>query len=156
MKTLLIDGNNLIHKVQHLKNLFLKDKTLSQETLVQSLSGKLKGYGSVVIVFDGHGNFSKNNVVFSESRSADELIRKKIEEFKNPRLLRVVSSDNEILNFAKVCGCERSKSEDFWKEFNPASVTKDKNINQRFIYGDEEKPEFMSRREIDEFRKKFS
>ncbi len=49
------------------------------------------------------------------------------------------------------------KSEDFWNDINKKmSPTAGKNINQYFIYDDLEKPERMSKREIDEYKKYFT
>jgi len=108
----------------------------------------------LIFVFDGFGNIRKNNVYYSGKISADEVIRKYIEENYDKRTLTVVSSDAEIQRLAKVCGCEVKKSEDFWKELNP-SPTKRKNINQ-LLYKEGEKPDRISKKELEEFKKYFT
>ena len=154
MKTLIIDGNNLIHKAVSLKKQFSKDKTASQRILIETLRGKLSQFKTVIIVFDGYGNFTEKNVFFSENKTADEIIKSRIENFKNPKLLRVISSDIEIMSFSKKCSCEVMKSEDFWKDINKIKPeSKEKNINQYYDY---DKPANMSKKEIDYFRKAFS
>jgi len=155
--TIIIDGNNLIHKVPNLKKLFLKDMESAQSVLIETVNSHKTRTDKIIFVFDGFGNINKSEVVYSKKITADEVIRKKIENFSNTRLLKVVSSDHEIINFARVCGCEVRKSEDFWKELNiKKSPAEGKNINQNYIYDDKEKPERLSRKEIDEFKKYFT
>lgn len=157
MKTILIDGNNLIHKVLNLKTLFMKEKASSQIALVESVKSRLNKNEKVIFVFDGFGVIKQREIIYSNEVTADEVIRHRIEKFSDHKKLKVVSSDNDIINLAKVCGCEVQKSEEFWKDINSLnSVTAGKNINQNFIYNDLEKPERMSKREIDEFKKYFT
>ena len=157
MKTIIIDSNNLIHKIPHLKNLFKKDKEAAQMALVESIK-IVSGKGDrMIFIFDGFGKSEKQDVIYSKEITADELIRSKIENFTDCRKLKIVSSDNGITNLARVCGCEIQRSEDFWKESGKArSVTSGKNINQNFKYDKPEKPEHMNRKDMDEFRKYFS
>ena len=155
--TTIIDGNNLLHKIPHFKKLFSKDKEAAQIALVETIMPHKNKNEKIIFLFDGFGKIKRPDVIFSNEITADEMIRKRIENFKNPKLLKVVSSDYEIINLAKACGCEVQKSEDFWNELNRAiSPTEGKNINQNYIYDKLEKPERMSKREIDEFRKYFS
>lgn len=157
MKTLIIDSNNLIYKIPHLKNLFIKDKESAQIALVESVkSGSGKGY-RLIFVFDGFGSIKNPEVLYSNKLTADEIIRTKIENFKDCKKLKIVSSDHGITDLARICGCEVQRSEDFWKEISKGkSVTSGKNINQNFIYDKLEKPERMSKKEIDEFKKYFT
>ena len=155
--TIIIDGNNLIHKIPHLKKLFLKDMEAAQSALIESVKSSKAKADKLLIVFDGSGEINRPEVIYSKNVTADEVIRKKIESFSNTKLLRVISSDYDIMNFAKACGCEVSKSEDFWKLNNAfKSPAKGRNINQNYIYEDLEKPERLSKKEIDEFKKYFS
>lgn len=157
MKTIIIDGNNLIHKINHLKNLFLKDKEAAQAALIETVKSHIPRTSKVIFVFDGFGKIKKSDVIFSSQITADEVIREQIENFKSKGQHKIVSSDQEIINFAKVCGCEIQKSEDFWNELNKKdSPTEGKNLNQNYIYDDLEKPGRMSKKEIDEFKKLFT
>lgn len=154
MKTILIDGNNLIHKIPAVKSLFLKDKNASQLALLEAVKSKISRTDKLIIVFDGHGSFKKADVIHSEKLTADEIIRKKIEAFGDYKKLKVVSSDYEITNLGKVCGCEVMKSEDFWKSINKIMTPSGKdNINQNYTY---DKPESMSKKDFNEFKKHFS
>lgn len=152
-KLIIIDGNNLIHCVPEIKKFFTRDKVAAQISIIEIVKSRTVINQKIIFVFDGHGVFKKDGAIFSEGKTADEVIREKIEKSSNSSKLKIVSSDSEITGFAKVCGCIIQRSEDFWKEINPV---KGKNINQNYIYDEFEKPERMSRREIDEFKKYFS
>ncbi len=157
MKTIIIDGNNLIHKIIHLKKLFQKDKEAAQLSLIETVKSRVSKNDKVIFVFDGHGKINKTNVIFSNNITADEVIRKKIENSKDHRKLKIISSDNAIAGLAKVCGCEILKSEIFWEQTcENNSSTDGKNINQNYIYDKEEKPSGMNKKEVDEYRKYFT
>ncbi|MEO8665880.1 MAG: NYN domain-containing protein [Ignavibacteria bacterium] len=159
MKTIIIDGNNLLHKIPHLKNLFLKDKESAQVSLIETIRSRLNKNEKAIFVFDGHGSVKKSGVTFSNDVTADELIRKKIEAFEDHKKLKVISSDNNISGLAKTCGAEVQRSEDFWNELNRTDpFTKGKNINQNYLYDkdDKEKPKRMNKREAEEFKKYFT
>lgn len=151
--TILIDGNNLIHKSDNLKKQFLKDKTASQLSLIETVYSKVSRTDKVIIVFDGFGNFKKTGVLFSEKDTADNIIRRKIEKFADHKKLKVVSSDNEIMRLAKVCGCIVQKSEEFWKSINTVKFPTEKdNINHLII----EKPNNISKKDMEYYKKMFS
>ena len=88
MKTILIDGNNLIHKIPAVKSLFLKDKNASQLALLEAVKSKISRTDKLIIVFDGHGSFKKAEVIHSDKITADEIIRKKIEAFGDYKKLK--------------------------------------------------------------------
>ncbi len=157
MKTIIIDGNNLIHKVQRLKLLFEKDKESAQLSLIESIKVRLSKSEKTLIVFDGFGGIKRSDIIYSNNHTADEVIRLKIEKSKEPKKLKVISSDKYITDFAKVCGCEIQNSEDFWIGINQSNLnTSGKNINQNYEYDKPEKPDRISKKEVDEFKKYFS
>lgn len=163
MKTIIIDGNNLIHKIPVLKSLFLKDKTCAQISLIEKIKTINKGLNKVVIVFDGYGEdkgnfrFKDFDVYYSKNDTADNVIKEIITNFGNFNLLKVVSSDNEITGFARICGYEIQDSENFRDTyFNEKSPAKNKNINQNFIYDKPEKPEGSNKKDFEEFKRLFS
>ncbi len=157
MKTTIIDSNNLIHKIPHLKNLFLKDKESAQAALLELVKTKSNANESIFFVFDGFGKIKRPGVIFSNNITADEVIRKKIENFSDHKKLKIISSDRGITNLAKVCGCEVIKSEDFFKKLKcNEPVFKGRDINQNYIYDADEKPGRMNKKEMEEFRKYFS
>jgi predicted RNA-binding protein with PIN domain len=148
MKTIIIDGNNLMHKIYGNAN--------NQLALIESVKTFVGKKDKVIFYFDGVGESDRSAVIFSGKKKADDLMREFIEKFKNHKMLKVVSSDREISGLAKVCGCEVQSSEEFWKEMNKKNLMKGKNVNQNFIYDKkDEKPSGVSRKSLDEFRKLF-
>ena len=129
MNTIIIDGNNLLHKIPSFKKSFSANPDNTRRTLVEAVKGRVKTKAKIIFVFDGHSDDKAQNVIYSGRKTADEVIRKFIEENYNKNSIKVVSSDNEITSLAKVCGCEVSSSEKFWEEINSTSPTKGKNIN---------------------------
>lgn len=122
MKTFLIDGNNLIGKITRLRRaLQQKDKQASREQLIFLLekhfvNQKNKG----IVYFDGFqstaiaSNYLK--IKYSQSQTADDIIREDISQTKNRKNLIVVTSDLALSNFAHVCSCEVIKSENFYRQ----------------------------------------
>ena len=130
MNTIIIDGNNLLHNIPSFKKSFSTSPDNTRRTLVEAVKGRVKIKAKIIFVFDGHSDDKAQKVIYSGRKTADEVIRKYIEENYNKNSIKVVSSDNEITSLAKVCGCEISSSEKFWEEINSTSPTKGKNINQ--------------------------
>lgn len=153
----ILDGNNLIHKIPHLKELFLKDKESTQLALIEAVRTNFSGREKIIFVFDGFGNIKLEGVIYSKEITADEIIRKEIEQFSDHKKLKVISSDNSIRNLAKVCGCDVQKSEEFWSAVSKReNLYEGRNINQNFIYDKPEKPERISKKELKEFKNYFT
>jgi len=122
MKTFLIDGNNLIGKVKKLFALQQKDKQASREQLIFLLENYFKGQKNKGIVYlDGFQStaIASNHVKikYSQSQTADDIIREDISREKNRKKLILISSDSALSNFARACSCEVIKSEVFSKNF---------------------------------------
>lgn len=121
MKQYLIDGNNVIGKDPELKSIQNKDPQDSREKLAWKLDRffSKKKY-KVHLHFDGHSKepirTSKLRIHYSDNKTADEKIREQIEFTKNPKNLIVVTSDRALSEFAKVCSCSVSTSEDLIKD----------------------------------------
>ena len=151
MKSLIIiDGNNLLNK-SSVKNCG-GDQRINLYEIVKS---RLPKSQNVIFFFDGFGDVKRSDIKYSNDKIADELMRTFIEKNYDKRNLTVVSSDRGITELARVCGCKVKTSEDYWKEID--HTTKGKNINQLYISPEEsEKPERLSKKELDEFRKYFT
>ncbi len=120
MNHYLIDGNNLLGKLSIKDKSYRAENAGSRELLLIRLTDHFRTKNdSVTLFFDGHENGKlsggKIKIIYSNSRTADSLIREKIEKTKNRKALKVISSDHEIQNFARVCSCEIISSEDFAK-----------------------------------------
>lgn len=122
MKTILIDGNNLIGKIKNLFALQQKDKQASREQLIFLLekhfvNQKNKG----MVYFDGFqstviaSNYLK--IKYSQSQTADDIIREDISNAKNRKNLIVITSDSALSNFARACSCEVIKSEFYFAQY---------------------------------------
>lgn len=149
-KFIIIDGNNLIHKIPELKNLFYKNPESAQLGLYEKIRSRMLREGKIILVFDGFGN-EKSDIIYSGKLTADEIIRRFIEDNHERNSISVVSSDNYILSLANACGCEVIKSESFFKK-----GTKKTGMNKPEDKFRSEKPEYATKKEIEEFKKLFS
>jgi predicted RNA-binding protein with PIN domain len=160
METVIIDAYNLMHKVPELKVLMQQSQDITVDTMVSKLQGHFFGKSAkVILVFDGMGKnkhegnidvkFSKTDIG-QDYGSADELIKHLIEKSKNPKLLRIISSDRGITLFARDCGCKIQTSDSFWGEI------KDKRTMRRDAYREsKEKPDVVTRGEFEYLLKEF-
>lgn len=114
----LIDGHNLIGK---LPDISLDDPN-DEAKLVQKLMGFCaRERTAVTVVFDkgqtaGRSRMSTSyvEVVFASSRSnADNLMIERIRNEKNPKMMTVVSSDNDVLSAARRRQMQTLKSAEF-------------------------------------------
>ena len=160
METIIIDAYNLIHKVSELKLLLKQSQDVCVDNMVQKLNGHFFGRAAkIVLVFDGYGKNKHDgniDVKFSKTNTgpdyghADALIKHLVEKSRNPKLVKVVSSDKDITFFAKECGAKIQTAEGFWGE------VKDKRIERIEAYRDEnEKPGIVSKNDFDFFIKEF-
>lgn len=161
METIIIDAYNLMHKVTELRILLAQSQEICVDTMVSKLHGHYFGKGiKCILVFDGFGqNKHDQNIEVKFSKTgvgpdyghADALIKHLIDKARNPKLLKIVSSDREISNFARECGARIMTSEGFWGE------VKDKRIERMDAYREsKEKPEIVSKGEFDFLMKEFT
>jgi predicted RNA-binding protein with PIN domain len=120
MKEVIIDGNNLIGKIKNLSVLQKRDKITAREKLAFMLNRyysnkKIK----VSLHFDGFKSVSIRtdniSIIYSDEITADEKIKKQIEQAKNSRNIALITSDRNLQQFAKACSCEIISCEDFSK-----------------------------------------
>ncbi|MCL4549976.1 MAG: NYN domain-containing protein [Bacteroidetes bacterium] len=121
MNYYIIDGNNLIGKIKSLQELQRKDKRSSREGLVNILNRYFAGRKlKLTLHLDGYSNLplhlSQGRIIYSEHQAADIKIREEIERSKNPKLIILVSSDQSLMNYARVNSATVIKSEEFYKE----------------------------------------
>jgi predicted RNA-binding protein with PIN domain len=118
----IVDGYNLIHAIPTLKKLLAHDGFQAREQLVYVISRlTFKRKFRCTIVFDGAKplephplpTHSPVHIVFSSPLSADAKIKSMIGLSKNRTLLVIISSDREILDYAKVCSCATQTSKYF-------------------------------------------
>ncbi|MEO8399536.1 MAG: NYN domain-containing protein [Ignavibacteriaceae bacterium] len=147
MKHYIIDGNNLIGKISLLKNTQQKDKQASREKLSFMIERFFQTKkAKISLHFDGFANLpiktSKTKIIYSENRTADEKIKQEIENSKSRTSLIIVSSDNGIKDFARVCSCEVLLSEDFAKELQNNKSENEESEKIKSINNKESNEEF--------------
>jgi predicted RNA-binding protein with PIN domain len=131
----ILDGYNILRQVTHLTGVKLRD---DREGLLWFLLEK-RPSGSprnpVTVVFDGHGDVEKSrvreplHVVFSNDRSADDVIVAMVGRSKTPRGIVVVSDDREVQFRVKDRGASVMSVSEFLAQAVPkeGKVAKDEN-----------------------------
>jgi predicted RNA-binding protein with PIN domain len=136
MKHYIIDGNNLIGKINFLHKMQQKDKQHSREKLAFMIDNyfhdkKVK----VTIHFDGFKNLpiklNRAKIVYSDSKTADDKIKNQIELDNNRKNLVVITSDNNIQELARVCSCSIIKSEEFARTIQNKKQDDEKDIIEK-------------------------
>lgn len=122
MHHFIIDGYNLIHAIPSLKKTLAHDASSARELLIHAVAQLThRRKFRCTVVFDGSSsdNSTKQSphapihVVYAFPQTADSKIKQMIEQSKNRSLLVIISSDREILNFARVCSCQTHTSQHF-------------------------------------------
>ena len=145
----IIDGNNVIGKIPELFRIQKNDKQRPREQLVYLLQRYFRNKKiNLTLHFDGFANtqlsLSKGKIVYSENRQADSLIKENIERIVNRKNIILVTSDNELKNFGKACGCSIISSKDFGVMLTQSSSP------------DEEKSRTEEINDIEEWKRIFS
>ena len=127
----IIDGYNLIKHpllAAQAKNSPSDRSALLNFIRFNKLTGSLKN--AVTVVFDGYPDSYEPTsdtgiaVVFSRMISADDLIRKLVEESGNRKQMVVVSNDREIQSMAKMLGATVAGIESFIKYDKKAQIAR--------------------------------
>jgi predicted RNA-binding protein with PIN domain len=124
---LLIDGYNLLFQNPELRKILERDLEKARRILIDQLE-EYAGKNSlhILIVFDGDIKMkfrdesrSHVEVCFSKSpEKADPLIKRLLEKTKKNQDLTVVTSDNEIGNYAKLCEVSVTSSQKFAEQIS--------------------------------------
>ena len=136
MKHYIIDGNNLIGKINFLHKIQQKDKQHSREKLAFMIDNFFhEKKAKITIHFDGFKNLpiklNQAKIVYSDSKSADDKIKKQIELDNNRKNIVVITSDNNIQEFARVCSCSIIKSEEFARTIQSKKQDDEKDIIEK-------------------------
>lgn len=116
MTTYLIDAYNVLHRLTSFRSQLVKTPEAARSSLVQQCRLIAARKARVIVVFDGSGQIKSTGsvrVVFSGKASADQLIKKLIDEQKHRRDVVVVSSDAEVQQYAKISSCRFMAAEAF-------------------------------------------
>lgn len=143
MLIFLIDGFNLFHKIGSMRNSPRPRNDLVAYIRSMRLTGSVNN--KVVIVFDGHDNGEVSterdyHIVFSRDRTADAVIKSRIEATRNRSQLVVVSDDREIRDFARGMGVNVKGTADF--------LAKAQDKTQTTIPKDEKEMELLAKERL--------
>lgn len=127
MRHFLIDGFNLFHKIPEIEDSTAPRRDLISYIRRNNLTGSSNN--KVTIVFDGYeteelGSDPQYHILFSEDKTADEIIKDKISSARNKRNLVVVSDDNEIRSRGQSEGANVSGTHEFLAKANSSTVSK--------------------------------
>lgn len=133
----IIDGNNLIGKIDSLRRLQKNQKIEARHKIAIMLERYFANKKSkITLHFDGFINEEINvtsiKIVYSEKTTADSLIKQQIEKSKNPRRIILISSDIELQKFARACSCSVLSSNEFIQTLknDSAQNEEDRRINE--------------------------
>jgi predicted RNA-binding protein with PIN domain len=130
----IIDGYNMIRKIDALRAHDAKSLEKGRQALIQKLSRfRIGSKAEITVVFDGQKSSltSQSGITIRFSNlpnKADEMIKKLVDQNKKAQETTVVSSDREVMVYAKGCGCKTQRSEDFYKKIDQtktAGIIKD-------------------------------
>ena len=146
----IIDGYNVIHKTPFLDHEKLKD---AREALLRFID-KYRPQGSpknkITVVFDGKDNFLNfpsqfdTHIVFTKGESADDYIKSFVDRSRNPKNLRIVSNDKDLVLYCRSAGSSIISVDIFIK-----SCCNKKNLRKRKTEGFFELT-FLERKKINE------
>ena len=155
----IIDGYNVIHAIPAWKRTLVQDAVSARELLIHAAS-RLTHERKIrcTIVFDGSPapadrkthTHAPVHVVHAFPLSADARIKEMITQSKNRSLLVVITSDREILNYARACSCQThtsthfanllSSSEESTTEKSDSPLTKGQIDEWLRIFGESHRP----------------
>jgi len=121
---ILVDGYNLIHHMPDLKRRMQHDMQQAREGLIGILAVSRHGRkADITVVFDGSGTAGGSagrsgvRVVFSKPpEKADPVLKRMMEKKARGVQMTVVTSDGEIVRFARLCGVKTVSSGEWAKE----------------------------------------
>ena len=115
---------------------------MAREQFIQNLTDFFSTKrNEIVVVFDGKESSEINllsnpkiKVIFSPPfKSADQKIKSLIDLSKNKKLTIVVSSDNEVLEYARVSRCRTLTSIEFFRRLSGKPKDYENNIKSRVL-----------------------
>ena len=146
MNHYIIDGNNLIGKIRSLQKLQDKDKHSSREGLINIINRYFANKKvKLTLHLDGFSNYPlhlfSGEIIYSDKKSSDQMIRQEIDRSPNPKLIILISSDNDLINYAKVNSCKIIKSEELVREIeNTSSIDEE---SEKLKQLEKQKDEFL-------------
>jgi len=124
MKILIVDGYNVIHRIQYLADLSDRDLGEARQVvtdLAHSFKRKTGGIKEVYVVFDGKTEYrdaglpSRDDQIFSDTGEGDKKIVEVIERHSDSGTVVVVSDDNYVRNSARAHSASLLRPRDLMK-----------------------------------------
>jgi predicted RNA-binding protein with PIN domain len=115
-----IDGYNVLKQIPQLSKRQLPKGRQGLLDIIDKYN--LCGKNEATVVFDGHPNIiekphkSRFKIIFSEKRTADDVIEKIVRESLNPSRTIVVTNDKELRCRTKKLNAETLSVEEFGKK----------------------------------------
>jgi len=128
----IIDGYNVIHKVDGLIDRKIEDCRQGLLKLIEIYRPQGSLRNNVTVVFDGTIDISNPpksgsvRVIFSEHKTADDKIKKLVECSSNPRHIVVVSDDKEIIYYCRSLGAQIKSVKDFLSFLKKRNISKNR------------------------------
>jgi predicted RNA-binding protein with PIN domain len=163
MKHYILDAYNIMHKRTEWMDLFTLSPDLAREAFIQAVSALTQKYPSfhISVVFDGPSmrvRYQPANVSihFCQTRQiADEIVKEIIARDEHQRMCVVVSSDIEIVKYARVHGCTVLTANEFLHELDAMKLQSKPRTGSTYYDNHSEKPSHTSKREMEEFKRIF-
>jgi predicted RNA-binding protein with PIN domain len=165
MQEYIIDAHNVIHTNSQFRNQISQGIDAARMALLNAIESYAQDYPSYTftVVFDGRNAgigsaYRMIKVQYSNNKSADELIKKRIRKLSGNRNVIIVSSDTEIHNFARINAMQVESATQFAQKIL-SGKRKNSTVGKSAKYKAEkylnEKPNSVSKREIEEMKKLF-
>lgn len=129
MRKILVDGYNLIFQFPELRKMLERDLEQARDGLLIRLGSYANSRRiQIVVVFDGDGRVTEESyahrefrVIFSKPpEKADQVIKELIEKSRSEDII-VVSSDREIVDYARLYGVKTASSRQFAHEMSEST-----------------------------------
>lgn len=163
MKTYLIDGNNVMHRLPNSKAKLKSDYSNACLALINTVKNYSSQYSSYrfVIFFDGFtesvaANHPAITLEWSFSRTADELIKSYISNNYERSNFTLVSSDTELHNFSRLHSLEIISSDEFIKLIDVSYLAHNNLTANTTKNKKGEKPNSAGRKEVSLMMKLFA
>lgn len=153
----IIDGYNMIHRIERYRSLLVTSLENARQGLLLQLSNfRARTMADLSVVFDGQRSSRQKTygikVYYSDRpNNADDFIKRLVDTLKHRNMVTVVSSDNEVMWYAKNSGCAVVSVEHFQSQLERVKTTSAAGKEM-----DAKSDPNLSSKEIDEWIKLFN
>lgn len=122
----IIDGYNVIHRIEQLKGKLLRSQREGLIRLLENAQAQHRRFKDVTVVFDGQKDVlaprinSTIKIIFTKGKSADKKIKEMVEGSSFARDIGVVSDDRQIRYYVSSLRAKKISVREFLKEIHPS------------------------------------